>query len=78
MWTPHDVRMLVATTTGCMSLVILVLGTIIGVLTEKVNADILGKMASLGAGGGLVAFLFIVYLVIRAGLQGGDHHRDRR
>lgn len=77
MWTPHDVRLLVATTTGCMSLVILVLGTIIGVLTEKVNEAILGKMASVGVGGGLVAFLFIVYLVIRAGLQGGDH-RDRR
>jgi len=42
-WTPREVRQLMVCGTGCLCLVVLVLGTVIGVLDGRITPEILGK-----------------------------------
>jgi hypothetical protein len=57
--------------------VILVLGTVIGVLIGKISTDLLGRVEGAGLGGGLLGFGVILYRIIRISLLGEreDVHR---
>lgn len=76
-WSPQEVRQLLATTTGCLCLVIVVVGTMLGVNNGAISADVLGSAKAVGVGGGVIGLSSIVYLVIRAGLH-GEKKRGRR
>ena len=49
----------------------------LGLLADKITAELLGKVTAVGAGSGLAGLGLIGYLVIRAGLNGGNK-RGRR
>jgi hypothetical protein len=76
-WSPEAVGRLATTVTGCLCLLIVVLGTMIGVNSGVITTELLGTTKGLGIGGGLAGFTSIIYFVIRAGLEGGKR-RGRR
>ncbi|OOG22982.1 hypothetical protein B1C78_13075 [Thioalkalivibrio denitrificans] len=61
--------MLVVTGTGCLCLVILVLGTVLGVINGVISAELLGRVEGVGVGGGLLGLGVIIYRVIKASLE---------
>jgi hypothetical protein len=76
-WSPDAIARLTTVVTGCLCLVIVVLGTIVGVNDGVIKAELLGSTKGLGIGGGLAGFASIIYLVIRAGLDGGKKRGGR-
>lgn len=68
---PRDYAMLITTGSVCLCLVILVLGTVLGVLNGKFSPEALGGVQSAGFGGGLLGFGFILYRIIKISLIGG-------
>ena len=66
-WTPRDYVVLIATSTACLCMLILVLGTMLAVLTNRISPDILGTV-KVGAGGGLLGFGLILYWIIKVAL----------
>ncbi len=68
---PRDYAMLITTGSVCLCLVILVLGTVLGVLNGKLSPEALGGVQSAGFGGGLLGFGFILYRIIKISLIGG-------
>ena len=68
---PRDYAMLITTGSVCLCLVILVLGTVLGVLNGKFSPDTLGGVQTAGFGGGLLGFGFILYKIIKVSLAGG-------
>lgn len=69
--TPRDYAMLITTGSVCLCLIILVLGTVLGVLKGKLSPETLGGVQSAGFGGGLMGFGFILYRIIKISLVGG-------
>ena len=51
--------------------IILVLGTVMGVLNGKFSPEALGGVQTAGFGGGLLGFGFILYRIIKISLVGG-------
>lgn len=72
-WTPREYAVLVVIGTACLCLIILVLGVVIGVLNERITADILGKVGGPSIGGGLLGFGIILYRIIKVSLAGGSN-----
>lgn len=68
---PRDYAMLITTGSVCLCLVILVLGTVLGVLNGKFSPEALGGVQTAGFGGGLLGFGFILYRIIKISLVGG-------
>jgi len=68
---PRDYAMLITTGSVCLCLVIIVLGTVLGVLNGKFSPEALGGVQSAGFGGGLLGFGFILYRIIKISLIGG-------
>ena len=68
---PRDYAMLITTGSVCLCLVILVLGTVLGVLNGKFSPETLGGVQTAGFGGGLLGFGFILYRIIKISLLGG-------
>ncbi|HBE40173.1 MAG TPA: hypothetical protein DDW27_03050 [Bacteroidales bacterium] len=68
---PREYAMLITTGSVCLCLVILVLGTVLGVLNGKFSPEALGGVQSAGFGGGLLGFGFILYRIIKLSLIGG-------
>lgn len=66
--------MLIVVGTACLCLLILVLGTVIGVMQGAISADILGEVGGAGVGGGLLGFGIILYRIIRVTLSEGPRH----
>lgn len=69
--TPRDYAMLITTGSVCLCLIILVLGTVLGVLNGKFSPEALDGVQSAGLGGGLLGFGFILYRIIKISLIGG-------
>lgn len=69
-YSPADIRKLIVTCTGCLCLVILVMGTILGVLKGSISAEILGSIKGIGIGGGLLGLGLIIYQIIKVALRG--------
>ena len=67
-WTPREVRQLMVCGTGC--LVVLVLGTVIGVLDGRITPEILGKVSNGATGVGLLGLALILFWIIRLSLSG--------
>ena len=68
---PRDYAMLITTGSVCLCLIILVLGTVMGVLNGKFSPEALGGVQTAGFGGGLLGFGFILYRIIKISLVGG-------
>ena len=69
--TPREYAVLITIGTACLCLIILVLGTVLGVLNGSITVDTLGKVESAGVGGGLLGFGMILYRIIKISLAGG-------
>lgn len=71
-WTIRDIQLLVATTTACLSLLILVVGLLLCVYAGKLPAELLGSIGGIGAGGGFLGIALVLYRVIRTTLGHED------
>lgn len=77
-WSPSDIQRVMAVSSACSCMVILVSGISIGVVIGKISPEVLGSAKGLGVGGGLVGLAMVLYLVIKTGLKpdsrgnGGD------
>jgi len=60
-----DVSNLIIVTTGCLCLLILVLGTLILAYLGKITSEIIGKVGGAGIGAGLLGFGVLSVQVIR-------------
>lgn len=70
-WNPKEYAVLMTIGTACLCLIILVLGTVIGVLNGKITVEMLGRVEGAGIGGGLLGFGVILYRIIKVSLPGG-------
>lgn len=55
--------------TGCLCLLIVVVGVLVLIAMGKLDAQLLGQATSIGVGGGIVALAGIIFLTIRTGLR---------
>ncbi len=69
-WSPSDIERVMAVSSACSCMVILVCVVSIGVVTGRISAEVLGSAKSIGVGGGLVGLAMVLYLVIRVALKG--------
>ena len=65
-----DLQRLIITCSSCLALLILVMGTLYGVITGAIPAEHLGKIESLSMGGGLLGFFAIIALIIKMSIGG--------
>ena len=70
-WSPADIQRVMAVSSACSCMVILVGSVSIGVVMGKISSDLLGSVKGIGVGGGLVGLAMVLYLVIRVALQPG-------
>jgi hypothetical protein len=70
-WSPADIQKVMAVSSACSCMVILVGSVSIGVVMGKISSDLLGSVKGIGVGGGLVGLAMVLYLVIRVALQPG-------
>jgi hypothetical protein len=61
---------------GCLSLVVLVCGTMYGLNTGKINEKIMGQVSALSIGSGILGLGLILFLTLRLGVSGKD--KDER
>lgn len=66
-----DLQKLIITCSSCLALLILVMGTLYGVITGAISPDHLGSVKGIGVGGGLLGFGSIIALVIKMSIGGG-------
>lgn len=69
-WTSRDYAVLVVVGTACLCLLILVLGTVIGVINQSISPEALGNIQGASVGGGLLGLGIILYRIIRIALGG--------
>jgi hypothetical protein len=70
-WSPADIQKVMAVSSACSCMVILVGSVSIGVVMGKISSDLLGSVKGIGVGGGLVGLAMVLYLVIRVALKPG-------
>ena len=75
-WSPRDLSIVMVSATACLCLVILVAGTVIGVINQQISTDMLGTVEGVGVGGGLLGFGVILWQIIRVALRDGDAADD--
>lgn len=63
-WEPSDINSVMVSGTVCICLLLLVVGTVVGVLKGIIKMDI-GTVSGIGAGGGLLGLLRILYVFIK-------------
>ncbi len=68
-WSPADIQKVMAVSSACSCLVILVGSISIGVVTGRISSDLLGSVKGIGVGGGLVGLAMVLYMVIRVALK---------
>lgn len=74
-WTPRDYTVLIVVGTTCLCLLILVLGTVIGVMNKAISPELLGTVQGAGVGGGLLGLGAILYQILKISLRGSsDEH----
>ena len=71
-WKPEDIVVVMAASTGCICLMIVVIGAVFGVLLGKVSVETLGSIGPVGAATGLAVFGFLAFWVIRLAIKKGD------
>ena len=67
-----DLQGLIVTCSGCLALVILVVGILFGIITGAIQPEHLGSVKGFGVGGGLLGLASIIGLVIKISLKGGS------
>ena len=67
----NDIAVLMAVGTACLCLVILVLGTMIGVMLGLVPVETIGTVEGAGVGGGLLGFAAVLLGVIKVAFGAG-------
>jgi len=67
-WTIRDIQLLMATTTACLCLLILVVGLLLCVYAGKLPPELLGSIKGIGAGGGFLGIALVLYRVIKTTL----------
>jgi hypothetical protein len=72
-FSPEDINRLLVVGTSCLCLVLLIGGTVWGVLARRLSPNSLGTISGAGVGGGLVAFLWILYKIVRVTLLPGTN-----
>lgn len=72
-WTPKDVAQIMAVSTGCLCLLIIVLVVTLGVYNGRITTAVLGSVTSASAATGLLGLALIVYRVIRLTLVGNKN-----
>lgn len=70
-WLPRDYLVLMVGGTCCLCLVILVAGTVAGVLLEALTPELLGTVSGAGMGGGLLDLGVILYWIVRVTVSPG-------
>ena len=70
-WSASDYLKLIPVTTGCLCLLLLVSVIMVGTINGTIDPQILGTLKGAGAGGGLIGFAYILYLIIKVALSGG-------
>ena len=70
-WNPQDYRNLIIAITGCLSLLILVIGIMICVYYDKLSPQILGSIQGVGIGGGLTGLALIILQSIKISVSEG-------
>src|SRR6266704_3187853 len=68
-WSPADIQKVMAVSSACSCLGILVGSISIGVVTGRISSDLLGSVKGIGVGGGLVGLAMVLYMVIRVALK---------
>jgi phosphotransferase system glucose/maltose/N-acetylglucosamine-specific IIC component len=67
----EDLRKMIVICTGCLCLLILVMGIIWGVIKEVISSELLGSIKGISFGGGLLGLCLIIYRVIKIPFRGG-------
>lgn len=67
----EDIKGLIVACTGCLCLVILVMGTMLGIIKGIISPEHLGSIKGIGVGGGLLGLGLIIYQVIKISFRGG-------
>jgi len=55
--------------TACLALLVLVVGTMTGIMLHKIDAELLGATKGIGIGGGLVGLACIAYELAVKGMK---------
>lgn len=69
-WGSRDYAVIICVSTACLCLVILVAGTVLGVLAGLISVKDFESIQGASAGGGLVGFSLVIYKVISIALRG--------
>ena len=67
----RDIQNLIITCSACLALLILVLGTLYGIITGMISPEHIGQIEGIGVGGGLLGFGALIALVLKMSLGGG-------
>ncbi len=67
----RDIQRLIVTCTGCLCLVILVMGTLYGVIKGAISAEHLGSINGIGIGSGFLGLGLIIFQIIKLAVVGG-------
>lgn len=71
-WKPEDIVVVMAASTGCLCLMVVVIGAVLGVLLGSVSVEALGSIGTAGAATGLGVFGLLAFWVIRLAIEKGD------
>lgn len=63
-WSVQDYTRLMACSSACLCLLLVVLGTMITVVRGNLDPAILGRIEGVGVAGGILGMLWILYLLI--------------
>lgn len=77
-WSIADLVQLMAATTACLCLVVVVFGVMIGVVNQTISPAILGSLEGFGVAGGLLGIVWILYLVLSRTLTESARQQARK
>lgn len=70
-WGPEQIIRLIVATTGCLCLLVLLVGTLLLLSRGAIDPAHIGSAKGIGVGSGLLGFGSVGYAYIRAALSGG-------
>ena len=68
-----DLQKLIITCSSCLALLILVMGTLLGVSKGAISPEHLGSIKGIGVGGGLLGLGSLIVYTIRVSIGGGKN-----
>lgn len=69
LWTPQYMIVMTVVASTCLCLVVLVLGTVLGVLTGRISASEVGELKGACIASGLLGFGLLLYMILRLALN---------